>query len=225
MSSYYVVVAPTGESAFPRPRIAHPPSDLADSDATSVVFGSAAQDPEDVKIMGPFASLHDARAGSSVLTSKPVSFHVLRSSAGTRMEKNASDKIVSVHEMVVVDLTGAKLERAVLSSADLTGANLTRADLVVADLTEANLEAANLTEAELSAANLTGANLMRANLTDAYLNLAFLTRADLTGAYLTGAHLTGTHTNITGQPASLPTGYEMVDDPDNTGKFILRPTA
>ena len=215
MSSFYIVVTPiaAGESAYPRPRIAQPPSGLANSDATSVVFDPA-QDPEDVTIKGPFASLSDARAGSSVLTSKPVRFHVLRSSAGTRMEKDDADKIVSVHEMVEADLSEARLVGANLRGATLTGANLTGARLSDARLSDAYLYGARLTGADLTGADLTGADL-----TD-----ATLTGADLTGADLTGANLTGTHTNITGQPASLPTGYEMVDDSNNTGKYILKPT-
>jgi hypothetical protein len=81
-----------------------------------------------------------------------------------------------------IDLAGAVLIDAHLTSADLTdailfGADLTGAHLGSADLTGAYLGSANLTGAILFGAILTGANLTSANLTSANLILA-----DLTGA-------------------------------------------
>jgi uncharacterized protein YjbI with pentapeptide repeats len=97
------------------------------------------------------------------------------------------------------NLTGADFYRAPLSGLNLTGANLTNADLLYATISS------NLTDANLSGANMTGANL---------------TGATVTGADMATANLTNVWTFSTvGVPASLPAGWEDVND------YILGPTA
>jgi hypothetical protein len=78
------------------------------------------------------------------------------------------------------------IQRIDLRGANLSGANLTSADLRDADLTGADLTGADLRDADLTGADLTGADLRDANLTGADLS-----DANLTGAYLTGADLNG----------------------------------
>jgi hypothetical protein len=74
-----------------------------------------------------------------------------------------------------VDLSGAKMNHAILSGARLSGADLTNADL-----SGTLLFYTNLTNANLSDANLTGARLFHVNLTGAHLNTAVgLTQAQL----------------------------------------------
>jgi TIR domain/Pentapeptide repeats (8 copies) len=95
-----------------------------------------------------------------------------------------------------VDLSGADLRRAILSSVNLSGADLRRANLSSANLSGANLSNANLSNANLSnadlSADLSNANLSNANLSDANLRRAILSSADLSGANLSGAMLGGT---------------------------------
>jgi uncharacterized protein YjbI with pentapeptide repeats len=108
-------------------------------------------------------------------------------------------------------LTGAHLERALLSGSSLDGADLFKAHLTAADLEGAslrgaglllanlndtvlwgaNMEGARLYGANLEAAALKGANLKDAGLTGANLKDAGLHGAALTGADLTGANLEG----------------------------------
>jgi uncharacterized protein YjbI with pentapeptide repeats len=98
-------------------------------------------------------------------------------------------------------LDGADLFKAHLNAADLEGASLRGAGLLLANLNDtvlwgANLEGArlygaNLEGAALKGANLKDAGLTGANLKDAGLHGATLTRADLTGANLEGAGLEG----------------------------------
>jgi len=90
------------------------------------------------------------------------------------------------------NLSSADLERASLSSAnlisaDLEGANLERANLISANLERASLEGANLSSADLERASLERANLERANLEGANLERANLERANLEGANLSSA--------------------------------------
>ena len=76
------------------------------------------------------------------------------------------------HDILVIDLAGARLTRAdlgaadfgdaLLVGADLTGANLGRATLTRANLADARLGGADLVHADLGAAVLAGANLTRA---------------------------------------------------------------
>lgn len=83
-----------------------------------------------------------------------------------------------------LNLTGANLRGADLSSATLSQANLTNADL-----TGANLEAAILNSANLSGASLTGANLKSASLENADLSYAGFISANLEAANLKDAKL------------------------------------
>ena len=115
---------------------------------------------------------------------------------------------------LVVDLSGAELNAAILDYADLNGANLTGANLNEAKLFDANftnailiqanlkntdlreakfqfadLRAAILENANLFLADLSEANLGGANLRDASLAHAYLVRANLKNAMLYGANL------------------------------------
>ena len=90
-----------------------------------------------------------------------------------------------------VDLRGAFLSHARLSSAMVRHTNLARAQLVEVQLENADLEDADLRQANLQRARLTGANLRKAYLQDADMRGADLRRADLHGANLHGASLHG----------------------------------
>lgn len=83
-----------------------------------------------------------------------------------------------------LDLNGAHLE-----GANLTSTILKRADFRGAHLQRANMSNANLQEADLSRANLQGAELLDTNLQGAYLGVAILQEADLSFANLQGADL------------------------------------
>ena len=74
------------------------------------------------------------------------------------------------------------LEGANLSSANLTSATLRDADLSNAYLTNANLSGADLKDAELIGTRLTGANLTNAELQGTYLWSAQMQNATMTGA-------------------------------------------
>jgi len=105
-----------------------------------------------------------------------------------------------------IDLTGANLAGADLTSAllvrvDFTGTDLAHSNLYGADLSGARLVRANLTGAALSGARLTNADLTHARLTGADLYGADLSGADLSGADLTDARLTDadlTHARLSG---------------------------
>jgi len=93
------------------------------------------------------------------------------------------------------NLSSATLSFANLSKANLSGANLSKAFVWEANLHFANLSGANLSKAflngaDLSAANLSGANLKGASLSGANL-LSDLPDAELSGARLDGARLDG----------------------------------
>lgn len=100
--------------------------------------------------------------------------------------------------MVSIDLRGAVLENAHLSSRD----NLENSYLQCADLQHADLQGADLKDANLSGANLYHADLQGANLTG----------ADLHGAYVRGANFSGaqdsqaTFTSMYGPAKGLPPG-------------------
>jgi uncharacterized protein YjbI with pentapeptide repeats len=102
--------------------------------------------------------------------------------------------------LVDVDLRGADLHGARLSSADLSGADLAGADLNSADLSGVNLRDADLRRANLSWANMTAASVANANLQEANLTWATLCRADLSEAKLNSAKLI--NSNLTGIDAS-----------------------
>jgi hypothetical protein len=95
----------------------------------------------------------------------------------------------------IINLLGAKLNGADLSTTNLNGAELSHANLNFADLSYADLnEGANLLEADLSNAELRyselrGAELSNANLSEADLSDAILEDADLSGANLSEADL------------------------------------
>ncbi len=80
------------------------------------------------------------------------------------------------------------------------------------DWRNCSLVAADLVGADLTGANLSGANLNGANLTGATLTGAILTGASLTGTKLAGAHLSDVSSGgIIGTPASLPTGWKIIN--------------
>lgn len=103
------------------------------------------------------------------------------------------------------NLTGAKLNNAVLpganlEEADLQGANLQQANLKEANLNWTNLEEANLKEADLERASLKGSELSRADLSEANLtetdfSEAMLCKAILRGVNLSSANLDGANLN------------------------------
>jgi hypothetical protein len=88
-----------------------------------------------------------------------------------------------------VDLSFAKLSKAVLAGADLRRAHLQGADLRGANLAGANLEGADLTDCDLRAAVLEGADLSRTRLVNANLAGAKLAGANLAWADIT--HMAG----------------------------------
>ncbi len=84
------------------------------------------------------------------------------------------------------NLTGAKLNSAILIGANLFGSELKQAVLDYADLSVSNLSFVNFSQASLK-----GVNLQQADLTQADLQQANLSYANLTGARLEGARLNG----------------------------------
>jgi uncharacterized protein YjbI with pentapeptide repeats len=89
------------------------------------------------------------------------------------------------------DLSGARLQRAVLGYAHLQGAFLLGAELQGADLRDAQLQGAVLINAELQGARLGFAQLQETNLTGAQLQGAYLGFAQLHKAALMDAQLQG----------------------------------
>lgn len=85
------------------------------------------------------------------------------------------------------DLNEAKLGKANLSGADIRWAKLSRVFLGWADLSGTKLCSSDLSGAELPRADLTGADLSNANLSEAVLSLADLDKTDLSEANLNGA--------------------------------------
>ncbi|MBQ0925915.1 pentapeptide repeat-containing protein [Saccharopolyspora endophytica] len=118
---------------------------------------------------------------------------VLSSSAGQELSANI--------DLINVNMTGARLEKANLSHAQLIGTNLTyvRADsanlagayLMDAKLVTAEMPYSNLAGASLDHADLTGVQLSRANLNGARLFLANPSGATFDGARFVGANLAG----------------------------------
>ncbi len=117
------------------------------------------------------------------------------------------------------ELYGARLSNVNLSGADLRGANLNQVYLSQVSLNGANLSGVNLRGTDLAwNVNLSGANLSGANLSGRSLGYTVnLTGANLRGANLRGANLSGvnltgvTSGGIVGTPASLPTGWKLVN--------------
>ena len=91
-----------------------------------------------------------------------------------------------------LDLSGAHIGIANLTSSDLYGTRLTRSDLERARLTLANLSSADLVEARLHRAHLRFTNLKGANLQGAQLNWAEFQSGRLDDADLTAAVVGGT---------------------------------
>jgi uncharacterized protein YjbI with pentapeptide repeats len=113
---------------------------------------------------------------------------------------NLSNAHLSSAQLNGVDLSSANLSNAHLSSAYLPGADLSSAILDKAGLKYANLKEANLSNADLSNANLKEAWLKEADLTWAYLgettlSHATLSRANLSSAWLNSANLRYAHLN------------------------------
>ncbi|MFQ5509346.1 MAG: pentapeptide repeat-containing protein [Leptospirillia bacterium] len=130
--------------------------------------------------------------------------------------------------LVGVNFLGSDLSEALLDHAKMTRANLGQVDLSNASLIETDLTWANLNKARLVAANLTGACLPDVDLTDARLKNADFTNADLEGADLRGADIAGvvlngtdltgtlfdsTHTGDAGMDAAYE-AEEVYEEPD-----------
>ena len=88
------------------------------------------------------------------------------------------------------DLSGARLDRAKIKNANLTHANLSGARLDFTHLHKSNLSNANLRHVVVDVSFLRNANLSHANLSNAYLNYAFMEDANLSHADLSGATIT-----------------------------------
>ncbi|HCE75433.1 MAG TPA: pentapeptide repeat-containing protein [Dehalococcoidia bacterium] len=121
-----------------------------------------------------------------------------------------------------VDLKGAILVDSDLFKANLQDANLEKTELLYTNLIGVNLQGANLAKADLeessliyadlSGSNLIGANLMYVDLRDADLTGANLRKTNLAEAKLKGSDITGVKSGeITGEPSSLPVGWNLVD--------------
>ncbi|MGG6239524.1 pentapeptide repeat-containing protein [Nodosilinea sp. AN01ver1] len=129
----------------------------------------------------PPETLKAISSGSCFLTdiSERVADVVKRYQAGERDFRG-----IHLHGSKVlkqINLSGADLREAYLSSVDLTSANLSNANLEGADLSGSDLRHANLSGANLNRARLRYARLIQANLAD-----ATLVDADLKGANLSG---------------------------------------
>jgi uncharacterized protein YjbI with pentapeptide repeats len=95
-----------------------------------------------------------------------------------------------------VDLSGARLNSAILRRARLRGVDLSDAELRDALLEKAQLNHAYLARADLRGAWLAGAELQQAGLSDAWLERASLREAQLQGADATRANLQ--HADLSG---------------------------
>jgi uncharacterized protein YjbI with pentapeptide repeats len=110
-------------------------------------------------------------------------------SAANLSSVNLSEADLRSARLNAADLRGDDLSEAALIEADLSSTNLYKADLSGADLLRGDLSAANLSEADLSEAHLIGTNLHKVNLRRGDLRRAFLRAAHLHEAELQGAHL------------------------------------
>ena len=151
-------------------------------------------------------------------------------------------------QLAGVDLHGLDFTNASLISADLTGAGLEFANLTNVDLRAAHVHGADLGDAVMTSArgcslvgtpaalpsrwslhggclfgpttSISGANLAGVDLSGIDLTGGYLTSSNLDAAVLAGATLTGVHSNgNTGTPASLPTGWQLVNG------FLIGPGA
>jgi hypothetical protein len=105
-------------------------------------------------------------------------------------------------------LASARLDRADLSGAELSGANFLLASLQGADLTGAKMQMADFASAALQGANLSLARLEGTVLRDAEMEGASLAMARLIGADLTGAKMQGTDLTRTNVWRTTPPGGE-----------------
>jgi len=114
------------------------------------------------------------------------------------LNRREEDRVPEKHRVLLdlretdlrkTNLSGARLQAALLNRAHLEEANLSGAHLEKANLSGAHLEKANLSGAHLQGTDLRYARLTRANLFGAYLEKAALGGADLEGANLLHAHL------------------------------------
>jgi hypothetical protein len=157
--------------------------------------------------------------GANLVRAKLVGANLVRASL---VRANLYGANLYGASLVRANLYGANLVRASLVRANLVGANLDGADLNGANLVRAKLVGASLVRASLRRANLDGADLDGANLDGASLDGASLVRASLVGANLDGADLNGANLvralnlgfarhldKVTGEPASLPDGWEF----------------
>lgn len=136
-------------------------------------------------------------------------------------------------DLADLDLSGAKLARALLqgtslqrtnlSHADLTGAVLDGADLTDARLGLATLEDADLTGAKAEGADLFRAKLARATLDDAVLRGARLDEAEADGASFRKADLSGAKLAKTSLRDALLTGA-LLDRVDARGAVLASAT-
>jgi uncharacterized protein YjbI with pentapeptide repeats len=158
-------------------------------------------------LIGPGAGLQFANLTSADLT-----------------DADLADANLASAELSHVTLAGTILVGSTLtgvSSADITGtpaslpANwITAGGYLVgpgANLSNAALGNLDLSGQVLTSANLNSADLSGSDLSDADLADAILTGVKLTGTNLGGANLAGEQSGeITGTPASLPTGWSVV---------------
>ncbi|MFC1832973.1 pentapeptide repeat-containing protein, partial [Thermodesulfobacteriota bacterium] len=96
------------------------------------------------------------------------------------------DNLVRTNACAGCNLTGADLNRMILTGADLSGANLSGATFFLADLSEANLSGANLRDAKFGGADLANADLRGADLRGALLDGAFIQGSIMDGSVVEG---------------------------------------
>jgi serine/threonine protein kinase, bacterial len=97
----------------------------------------------------------------------------------------------ALHNLNMLNLSGADLPETNFHSSQLQNANLQGANLCNSDFGRASLNRANLRDANLSKAYLSNADLEGADLRGADLSYAYLSNANLRGTNLCGANLTG----------------------------------
>ena len=124
-----------------------------------------------------------------------------------------------------VDLTGADLIGADLNGVDLEGANLTGADLthvsgsITGTPTMLPAGYSIITGSTYSYIFGPDVNLAYADLKNTDLSNVDITGINLYGAQLAGATLTGVSGTIMGTPASMPTGYIVINGPNDSYIF------
>ena len=148
------------------------------------------------------ATCINIKASKVYFTSAKLVFVVFQSdSTGGTRTWNSSQPVTYTNN----ETTGTFLYQAKFNGADLRGADLSDAYLWDAQFINANLSAIDDGTGTIIPTNLSGANLSSANLSG----------ADLSGATLTGLTIVDTST------VTLPTGYQIINDPDNAGKYNI----